>query len=74
MNGKTSPTMKFEDQLVRTAIPTAAGRGPCENSSVIINHGIEPTIRKVHTVFAYIYMYRYKHILFIEYISEWLTD
>lgn len=36
------PTTKFAIQLTRTAIAMAVGRGPCENSSAVIIHGIEP--------------------------------
>lgn len=40
--GNTSPTMKFVLQFTSTAIDIAAGRGPCENNSAVINHGIDP--------------------------------
>lgn len=36
------PTKKLAIQLTRTAIDMAAGLGPCENSSAVIIHGMEP--------------------------------
>lgn len=40
--GKPMPTKKLAIQLTRTAIDMAAGLGPCENSSAVIIHGMEP--------------------------------
>lgn len=40
--GKPMPTTKFAIQLTKTAIAIAVGRGPCENNSAVIIHGIEP--------------------------------
>ena len=40
--GKPRPTAKFVNQFTNTAILIAAGRGPWENSSAVIIHGIEP--------------------------------
>lgn len=40
--GKPMPTTKFAIQLTSTAMAMALGRGPCENSSAVIIHGIEP--------------------------------
>lgn len=42
MLGKPIPTMKFANQLTKTAMAIALGRGPCENSSAVMSHGIEP--------------------------------
>lgn len=36
------PTTKFAIQFTNTAMAIALGRGPCENSSAVIIHGIEP--------------------------------
>lgn len=36
------PTTKLANQLTSTAIAIALGRGPCENNSAVIIHGIEP--------------------------------
>lgn len=43
------PTRKFAIQLTSTAIDMAAGRGPCENSSAVIIHGMEPGPRAKNT-------------------------
>ena len=43
IEGNTSPTIKFASQLTTPAIATAAGLGPWENSSAVMNHGIGPT-------------------------------
>lgn len=40
--GKPMPTTKFAIQLTKTAMAIALGRGPCENSSAVIIHGMEP--------------------------------
>ena len=40
--GNPIPTRKLAHQLTRTAMDIAAGRGPCENSSAVIIHGIDP--------------------------------
>lgn len=40
--GKPMPTRKLAIQLMSTAMDMAAGRGPWENSSAVIIHGIEP--------------------------------
>lgn len=40
--GKPMPTIKFANQLTKTAIAIALGLGPCENNSAVIIHGIEP--------------------------------
>ena len=40
--GKAYPTTKLATQLMRTDILMAAGRGPCENNSATISHGIDP--------------------------------
>lgn len=40
--GKPIPTKKLAIQLINTAIDIAAGRGPCEKSSAVIIHGIDP--------------------------------
>lgn len=42
MLGKPMPTKKLASQLTRTAMDMAAGLGPCENSSAVIIHGIDP--------------------------------
>jgi len=42
MVGKAMPTTKLAIQLTHTAMDMAAGRGPCENSSAVIIHGMEP--------------------------------
>lgn len=42
MLGKPIPTTKLAIQLTNTAMAMALGRGPCENSSAVISHGIEP--------------------------------
>lgn len=39
---KPIPTTKLAIQLTNTAIAIALGLGPCENSSAVIIHGIEP--------------------------------
>lgn len=36
------PTTKFASQLTNTAMAIAVGRGPCENNSAVIIHGIDP--------------------------------
>ena len=36
------PTTKLAIQLTNTAMAIALGLGPCENSSAVIIHGIEP--------------------------------
>lgn len=40
--GKLIPTRKFAVQLQQPATAMAAGRGPWENSSATMNHGIGP--------------------------------
>lgn len=40
--GNPIPTTKFAIQLTNTAIDMAAGRGPCEKSSAVIIHGMDP--------------------------------
>ena len=40
--GNPIPTRKFAHQFMRTAMDIAAGRGPCENNSAVIIHGIDP--------------------------------
>jgi hypothetical protein len=40
--GNPIPTTKFADQLTKTAIAIAVGRGPCEKSSAVIIQGIDP--------------------------------
>ena len=40
--GKPMPTTKLAIQLTNTAMAIALGLGPCENSSAVIIHGIEP--------------------------------
>lgn len=40
--GKPMPTTKFAIQLTNTAIAIALGRGPCENNSAVIIHGMDP--------------------------------
>lgn len=40
--GKPMPTTKFAIQLTSTAMAMALGRGPCENNSAVIIHGMEP--------------------------------
>lgn len=40
--GNPIPTTKFAIQLTKTAIAIAVGRGPCEKSSAVIIHGMEP--------------------------------
>lgn len=43
--GKTSPTVKFENQFTMVDTEIAADRGPCEKISATINHGIDPEVR-----------------------------
>lgn len=40
--GKPMPTTKLAIQLTNTAMAIALGRGPCENSSAVISHGMDP--------------------------------
>lgn len=40
--GNPIPTTKLAIQLTSTAMAIALGRGPCENSSAVIIHGMEP--------------------------------
>lgn len=42
MLGKPMPTTKLAIQLTSTAIAMALGRGPCEKSSAVIIHGMDP--------------------------------
>lgn len=42
MVGNPMPTRKLAIQLTSTAMDMAAGRGPCENNSAVIIHGMEP--------------------------------
>ena len=42
MTGKLIPTRKLASQLAVLATLTAAGRGPCENSSAVMNQGMGP--------------------------------
>ena len=44
--GNVNPTKKFADQLMKNAILIAAPRGPCENNSATISHGIDPVNKK----------------------------
>lgn len=43
--GKTSPTVKLENQFTMVDTETAADRGPCEKISATINQGIDPEVR-----------------------------
>jgi hypothetical protein len=42
MDGNVMAMRKLENQLTEPAILVAAGLGPCENNSVIINQGMGP--------------------------------
>ncbi len=42
INGIEVETIKFESQLVKTAMLVALPRESDANSSAVINHGIEP--------------------------------
>ena len=42
IEGNVTVTIKFENQFTAPLMLVAAGLGPWENSSAIINHGIEP--------------------------------
>ena len=46
INGNARPTTKLVNQFTNTAILIAAGLGPCEKSSAVIIHGIDPYGRK----------------------------
>lgn len=39
---KLIPTIKLAVQLVKPATAMAEGRGPCENNSATMNHGMGP--------------------------------
>ena len=39
--------IKFESQLAAPAMLVAAGLGPCENNSAIINQGRAPECQKI---------------------------